>query len=144
MVPENTNILTPEDTLTIKEMVDEFVSRQETKVISYNVKKQVKEESVVVSTRRSTTHDLYYIETDYDEVKVLVTHDQRIYIKNQSAFYRPERIKINDQLLHADGIDVNVVKVHKIKNTLSDQVYTLIVDNNYNFFANDILIHNND
>ena len=144
MIPENTNISTSEDTLSIKELVDEFTSRKETIVTSYNVKSRKNEETIVVSTRRSNTHDLVFIETDYDEVKLIVTHDQRVFIKNKQQFIRPEKIHTSDQLQHVDGIEVNVVKIHKIKNTLSDQVYTLVVDKNQNFFANDILIHNND
>jgi len=144
MIPENTNISTSEDTLTIKELVDGFVTREKTDVISYNCKTCKNEPTPVISTRRSTTHDLVFIETDYDEVKLIVTHDQRVYIKNKKEFQRPDKIKVGDELQHIDEIDVCVVKIHKIQNTLSDKVFTLIVDKNQNFYANDILIHNND
>lgn len=144
MIPENTNISTPEDTLPIKELVDEFATKEDTVVTTHNVKTHKNEEALVVSTRRSNTHDLVFVETDYDEVKLIITHDQRVYIKNKKQFLRPDKIHAGDQLQHVDGISVNVVKIHKIKNTLSDQVYTIVVDKNQNFFANDILIHNND
>lgn len=144
MIPINTNICTPEDTLSIKEIVDGFADRKDTKVKSYNVKTKQIEDSNVVSTKSSATYELVFIETDYDEVKLIITHDQRVYILNKQEFLRPERIHPGDKLLHIDEIDVNVVKVHKIKNTTSDQVYTLLVENNQNYFANDILIHNND
>jgi intein/homing endonuclease len=144
MIPENTNIITSEDTLPIRELVDVFTTKSETMITSYNTKTCKTEEALVVSTRRSNTHDLMFIETDYDEVKLLVTHDQRVYVKNKKQFLRPDKIHAGDQLLHVDDIEINVIKIHKIKNTLSGQVYTLVVDKNQNFFANDILIHNND
>lgn len=144
MIPKNTNIATPEDTMSIMEITDDFTNEGETLVTTYNIKSKSHEPSCVLSTRRSTTHDMVFIETDYDEVKIIVTHDQRVYIKNKKQFLRPDKIQTGDQLQHLDDIDVRVIKMHKIKNTLSEQVYTLIVNENQNFYANDILIHNND
>lgn len=140
MLPQNTLISGPVDDLNILEIVKNFDFNQELTVMSYTGKKIV--ESLVTSTRRSDTRDLLLIETDYHEVKLILTPDHKVYDVNTKKFIRATEIKTGVSLKHIDDIDINVVKVRKIKNNALEDVYTLTVDETQCFFASGVLVHN--
>lgn len=140
MLPQNTVISGPVDDLAILEIVKEFDFDDEVKVMSYNGKKIV--ESLVTSTRKCDTRDLLLIETDYDEVKLIVTPEHRVYDSTAKKFTRAMDIKNGATLKHIDEIDTKVTKVRKITNNALEDVYTLTIDETQCFFASGVLVHN--
>lgn len=144
MVTNITNISTTEGELQIKEIVDALSHQQDTCINTYDTKRNKITSANVSSTRGSSTRELIYIETDYDEVKLLLTNKHRVFVLNGKKFKRSDELLKGDQLKHIDDIEVNVVKVHTISNNTHQQMYTLTTDSSDCYFANSILVHNND
>jgi len=142
MLPENTIISTPEDDLTILEIVKNFTQTEDIHVTSYDTKKNKSTRGMVPSTRKSSVSDLIFVETDYDEVKLILTQDHKVYNTETREFIRANMLTSNVPLQHVDGIEVNVVKIHKICNAVPQDVYTLTVDKTQCYYANGILVHN--
>lgn len=138
MLPSNTVISCTEDDMTIKEIVTGFDFTDDVRVVSFNKRKLI--ESSISSTRKSDTRDLILIETDYDEVKLIVTPDQKIYDMKKKIYTRAQDLTCNVKLKHVDGIDINVTKVRKITNNTLEDVYTLTVDDTQCYFAGGVLI----
>jgi len=142
MLPENTIISTPEDDMTIIEIVRGFPRNKDTSVTSYNTKKKKLCDGLIPSTRKSSVTDLIFIETDYDEVKLILTQDHKVYDEETREFIRAAVVPPGMLLKHIDDIEVKVVKVHKICNNVPQDVYTLTVEETQCYFANGILVHN--
>lgn len=142
MLPENTIISTPEDDMTIIEIVQSFTQTEDTHVTTFDTKKSKVTRGLVPSTRKSSVSDLIFVETDYDEVKLILTQDHKVYNTETREFIRANMLTSNVPLQHVDGIEVNVVKIHKICNTVPQDVYTLTVDKTQCYYANGILVHN--
>lgn len=142
MLPENTIITTPEDDMTIIEIVQNFTQTKDTHVTSYDTKKNKITRGLVPSTRKSSVSDLIFVETDYDEVKLILTQDHKVYNAETREFVRASMLTSNVPLQHVDGIEVNVIKIHKICNAVPQDVYTLTVDGTQCYYANGILVHN--
>lgn len=142
MLPENTIISTPEDDMTIIEIVQSFTQTEDTHVTTFDTKKNKVTRGLVPSTRKSSVSDLIFVETDYDEVKLILTQDHKVYNTETREFIRANMLTSNVPLQHVDGIEVNVVKIHKICNAVPQDVYTLTVDKTQCYYANGILVHN--
>ena len=142
MLPKNTVITCTEDDLTLQEVVEQFNQKNDVFVRSYDHKKRKDLECLVPSTRSSSVTDMTFGETDYDEVKLILTHDHRVYSVDQQKFIRSTLLLPGTQLKHVDGIDVKVVKVYKLTQPVPTDVYTLTVDKTQCFYANQILVHN--
>ena len=142
MLPENTIISTPEDDMTILEIVKNFTQTEDTHVTSFDTKRNKVTRGLVPSTRKSSVSDLIFVETDYDEVKLILTQDHKVYNTETREFVRASMLISNVPLQHVDGIEVNVVKIHKICNAVPQDVYTLTVDKTQCYYANGILVHN--
>jgi hypothetical protein len=144
MVTDTTNISTTDGDLQIKEIVDALCHKRDTHIYSYDTKRRKMINATVSSTRGSSTRELIYIETDYDEVKILLTNKHRVFVLGDKRFKRADELLKGESLKHIDGIDVNVIKIHTINNNTHQQVYTLTTDSSDCYFANNILIHSND
>lgn len=142
MLPKNTVITCAEDDLTLQEIIEQFNHKNDIFVRSYDPKKGKDLECLIPSTRRTRVTDMTFVETDYDEVKLILTHDHRVYVEDEQKFIRASMLKTGMKLKHVDGIDVKVVKVYKLTQPVPADVYTLTVDKTQCFYANQILVHN--
>lgn len=144
MVTDTTNISTTEGDLQIKEIVEALGHKRDTYIDSYDTKRNKMTTATVSSTRGSSTRELVYIETDYDEVKLLLTNKHRVFVVGINKFKRADELLRGDALKHLDDINVEVVKVHTINNNTHQPMYTLTTDSSDCYFANNILIQSND
>ena len=142
MLPKNTVITCAEDDLTLQEVIEQFNQRNDVFGCSYDYKKKKNLECLVPSTRRSSVTDMTFVETDYDEVKLILTHDHRVFSVDQQKFIRATLLTPGTRLKHVDDIDVKVVKVYKLTQPVPTDVYTLTVNKTQCYYANQILVHN--
>lgn len=140
MLPKNTVITTEEDDMTVVEIVQNFGFDQILNVVSFDGKKIVN--TPVTSTRRSDTRDLLLIECDYNEIKLILTPDHKVYDLGNKKFVRAIDLKTETSLKHVDDIDIKVSGIRKIQNTALEDVYTLTIDKTQCFFADGVLVHN--
>ena len=140
MLPKNTVIATPEDDMTVLEIVQNFGFDQTLNITSFDGKKCVI--APVTSTRRSDTRDLLLIECDYNEIKLILTPDHKVYDLGNKKFVRAMDLKAKTKLKHVDDIDIHVTGVRNIQNTALEDVYTLTIDETQCFFADGVLVHN--
>lgn len=140
MLPKNTIISTSEDDMTVLEIVQNFGFDKMLNVESFDGKNIVS--STVTSTRRSDTRDLLLIECDYNEVKLILTPDHKVYDMENKRFVRAIDLNPETTLKHVDDIDIKVTGIRKIQNTALEDVYTLTIDKTQCFFADGVLVHN--
>lgn len=140
MLPKNTVITTEEDDMAVVEIVQNFGFDQILNVMSFDGKKIVN--SPVTSTRRSDTRDLLLIECDYNEIKLILTPDHKVYDLGNKRFVRAMDLNPETSLKHVDDIDIKVSGIRKIQNTALEDVYTLTIDKTQCFFADGVLVHN--
>ena len=140
MLPKNTVITTEEDDMKVLEIVKDFGFDKTLNVLSFDGKKAVM--APVTSTRRSDTRDLLLIECDYNEIKLILTPDHKVYDLVDKKFTRAMDLKTGTSLKHVDDIDIHVTGVRNIQNTSLEDVYTLTIDETQCFYADGVLVHN--
>ena len=140
MLPKNTVIATEEDDMSVLEIVQNFGFDKLLNVLSFDGKKDVM--ATVTSTRRSDTRNLLLIECGYNEIKLILTPDHKVYDLHNRKFTRAMDLKTGTPLKHVDDIDIHVTGVRNIQNTSLEDVYTLTIDETQCFYADGVLVHN--
>lgn len=133
---QNSLISTPNGLLKIKDL------KIGDSVLSYNKNTKKVEQSVILnvwSTPISKVNNRYfYIYVNGKIVKATENHE----FYANGSYIRADELKIGDILLDETGKECPIEKIEIVENT-TDLVWDITVKDNYNFFANDILVHNN-
>ena len=124
-------------------------------VVSYNEKTGIQEDKNVFDIE-SPLHDDLVKYTFSDETEVVCTHDHPFYINNlELASYTPKltnerydlpvivsQIKVGDLVYTLDDdIETTIVSIKELP-VAPTQTYIFSVEDNRNFYANGILVHN--
>lgn len=77
-------------------------------------------------------------------MKLVCTEDHRIYLKNKSEYIQVNELVENDEVLVNINNELKSGFIFKVVQTpqAPEFVYDIEVDNNHNFFANNVLVHN--
>lgn len=71
-----------------------------------------------------------------------LTLDHKVFTENR-GWVEVNNLEFNDILLNTtDGIKIEKSRIRTIVNINNEDVYDLQIDNNHNFFANNLLVHN--
>lgn len=141
MTPGTTTITCEGDHITtITDILDIFNVDQDVLVLSYNIKKSKIEQGNVTTTRSSSSKDFVSIETEKPAVNVTLTPEHRVYDCAKQKYVRCSDITKNSKVLHDTGEELDVVRVDQIKNNTTETVYSINVTDNYNYFANGVLV----
>lgn len=82
-----------------------------------------------------------YVRIYYDGDKnILATKNHLFFI--DGLYKEADTLQVGDRLFSSDGSYYPIQRIELISNT-DDQVWDLTVEDNHNFFVNDILVHNN-
>ena len=123
-------------------------------VLSYNEEKLIIEPKSVTNINKPIHNDLveYILE---DDTKIISTFDHPYYINGfELASYKPNltnfryvlpkdvsHIKVGDSLNLLNGSTVKIKSIKEL-DRIDTQTYIITVENNRNFYANQILVHN--
>lgn len=142
MVPKTTNISVSGNggIVSILEVIDIFASTREIDVLTYNVKKKTPMLAPLASTRSSSSKDFISIETELPDTNIILTPEQRVYCGDAKAYKRSMDLTTSCELLHVSGENVKITRIDQIKNPVLESVYSLILSDNNNYFANGVLI----
>jgi len=143
MLDANIKIIVNDTHVNIQELVKDFTNKSDSMIESYDIKKNAHVKCNINATRRSDTQHFIYIETQTGD-NIILTGDQKIYDPEKQQWLRADKVTTTNNLFvrHETDKHAKVSNVHKIKNNLLKDVYTLVVDNTQCFFANNILVHN--
>lgn len=122
-------------------------------VVTYNEKSGEKENKTVYETLAPIHDDLVTYKLE-DGTQITSTHDHPYYVSNlELKSYNPEKsnavynldkpvskIELGDKFIKIDGSTSSIVDI--IESTKETQTYLLRVEDNHNFYANNILVHN--
>ncbi|HRS42859.1 MAG TPA: Hint domain-containing protein [Candidatus Diapherotrites archaeon] len=133
---EDTLILTEQGNKKIKELIIGDL------VISYNdITKQLEFKPItnIWSSPISNANNRYFY-IYYDNGKVIkATENHRFFVNGE--YKRADELQIGDILLSSDLQEQPIENIEIVENT-TDVVWDIEVEDNHNFFANDILVHN--
>jgi len=110
-------------------------------VLSYNeITKTVEPKKVVAvySHPISDDNNRYFYVYYHDKI-IKATQNHRFYING--SYIRADELKVGDQLLGSDLKQYPIQKIDIVPNT-QDIVWDITVEDNHNFFVEDILTHN--
>lgn len=142
MIPKTTVISVSGDggVITIKETLDKFADTGDIHIMTYNHKKKKTELTQLSSTRSSSSKDFISIETELPDTNIILTPEQRVYCGDAGAYKRSMDLTTSCKLLHVSGEEVGITRVDHIRNKMTESVYSLILAENTNYFANGVLI----
>ena len=141
MTPGTTVITCEWDHITtITDILEVFDVDQDVVVMSYNIKKSKIEQGNVTTTRSSSGKDFISIETENPAVSVTLTPEHRVYDCTKQKYVRCGDMTKKSKVLHDTGEELDVVRVDQIKNNNIETVYSINVTDNYNYFANGVLV----
>jgi intein/homing endonuclease len=147
--PAGTKILTNNDS---EKNIEDIVEGDD--VLSFNENTLETEIKRVIGTKQPIHNDLVKY-TLSDGSELVCTFDHPIYVNNlQLASYNSEltnsrydinkevnKIKLNDVVRFADGGFHAITNIEELP-IVDTQTYIITVEDNHNFFANNILVHN--
>lgn len=137
MLPANTQINTSDETYMIGDLIEKLANGHQIHVSSYDTRKQHPKTSEVCLTRSSDSKDFVLLQFDRGETLV-ITPDHRLYDVENQLWVAADKITIDTRCTTLNGFS-HVERTHKIRNPMSEKVYTLTVELQ-NFFANQILV----
>jgi len=122
-------------------------------VLSFNEQKGIMEIKKVVSTRQPLHSDLVKYRFD-NSLEVTSTHDHPFYVNGLDlASYKPsltnerynldkevKQIQVGD-VVHSTDSEAKIVSILELPE-VETQTYIITVEDNHNFYANGILVHN--
>lgn len=130
-------------------------------VVSYNHEKSEKEIKQVIDIKTPIQTDIVTYKLSNGK-EITSTHDHPYYLSDNSiSSYSPEKtnhlnsigsyniegvvnqIKVGDKLVDIDGNHIEILEIIE-SDKVSTQTYTLSIEDNHNFYANEILVHNKD
>lgn len=137
MIPSNVTVSVSGGDMSVEQLVDTFID-DDLLIYTSTGAKAIKTSSVV-NTRGSDSKDFVYIEAN--EYNVILTPQARVYDVETREWIRAEKITTACKLRVIDNAEPQqVTTIHTIKNSLSEKVYMLTIDETGSFFANKILI----
>lgn len=138
MITATSIIVTGDDVKRIEDIVN-TLHEQDVHVRAYNESRHKILDCEVTSTRGSSSKELIMIKTKRDD-SLIMTHDHKVFGDNK--WVRADKLHTGILLLNSDLESVELVEIHTIHNPTAQKVYNLTVDKTRNFFANNILVHN--
>lgn len=130
-------------TMTVKDVELYVSSGCEISVKSYNhSEKKVEYKRIINAALTGVNRKVVKVVDNNTGLSLVCTPDHKIYVNNLSSYVEAKDICDNDKLLLSDiyeGITTSPVVIDE--SNLID-VYDITVEDNNNFFANNILIHN--
>lgn len=139
MLPGNVKITLPEaEDVSIEQLVNDFSPDQEIHVCSHNVSRSSNTIETVAMTRTTSARDFVLLEFE-DGSNLMITADHQVFDSQQSKWTRAGVITPGGELRGYDHV-MNVIKVHNVRNDLSDRVYNINLTGHSCFFANNVLI----
>jgi len=142
-------IKTSKGDITIKEIVENFNSFTAYEILTYNEKNNNLEYNFL-SDAILTKRNANIIEIELEDGYTLkLTPDHKVFTKNRKWIEASKLtkddilIKIDDENeKSSDDMKTKEIKIKKINIKQNEDVYDLKLENNHNFFANNILVHN--
>jgi intein/homing endonuclease len=143
MVPEDTFIavLSGDESTNMKisEVIDLFINQPQVDVMSHDGKKI--SASMVSNTRATDSRD--FISIQFEQSRALViTPEHQIYITDNKQWKRANQLHAGEHVLDSSNTPKQITSVHTVKDNMSHKIYALAVTPDQNYFANDVLIHN--
>lgn len=117
---------------------DFFTQREVPKVLSYNTHTKKTEYKNVIAGKVSQTDAIYRIKTGSTIVEATAEH--LFYNPYEGKYIPANRLDINNTLLNENYHVEPIISIEKISG--SKLVYDIQVEDNHNFFANGLLVHN--
>lgn len=112
-------------------------------VYSYNETTQQTELKPVEFVTKRSINDAkskyYYIYTK-NEGPIKATFNHEFFVNG--SYISAENLKVGDKLLNQNQEEETITKIEIVENT-TDMVWDLTVADNHNFYANNVLVHNN-
>lgn len=143
MVPEDTFIAVMSgDELTnikISEVIDLFINQPQVDVVSHDGKKMSR--SLISNTRATDSRDFVSIQFE-DSRSLVITPDHQIYTIESKQWKRANQLHTGDHVLDVNNQPKQITSIHTVKDIISHKIYALAVSPDQNYFANDVLIHN--
>ena len=154
--------ITPVSEITIGEFADimeqkgEIVKKENGKEIihlpfeiltpSVNENKKLEYKKIDYVMKHKTKKTLYKITIDNDEIVVTEDHSCIVLRDDKLISVKPKEIKATDIFIKLENNGLTYHNKFSIENLgeTEDYVYDLEVQNNHNFFGNNILVHNSD
>lgn len=136
-----TLIKTTEGDIAIKDIVNGISSGKEYKVLTYNEQtKELEEKSVLNGFLTKENANVIEVVTDEGN-KIKMTPDHKVFTENRGWVNACELT--NDDVIFSqiNGVLKNSKVINK-NDASNEDVYDLQVEDNHNFFANGILVHN--
>lgn len=128
-----------ERVITLAQLHEFVMEGYEIEVLSYNHKTNTREyKRVLRSFLTGKKKELITVKdiTKFDELDI--TPDHEVYTKR--GYVAGEKLRVSDQILTLGGYSMKGITVKNYGR--KEDVYDIEVEDNHNFFANDILVHN--
>ena len=112
---------------------------------SVNENKELEYKKINYVMKHKTEKELYKITIDNDEIIVTEDHSCIVLRNNRLISVKPKEIKSTDIFIKLDNElkFYNKFTIEKL-GKIEDYVYDIEVEDNHNFFGNNILVHNSD
>ena len=113
---------------------------------SVNENKKLEYKKIDYVMKHKTKKTLYKITIDNDEIVVTEDHSCIVLREDNLISVKPKEIKSTDIFIKLENNKLSYHTKFSIENLgeTEDYVYDLEVQNNHNFFGNNILVHNSD
>jgi len=140
MLTEDTYITLPDEpNAKITEVFDRFIKGEEMQVESMD--KNRIQPGEVCNTRTADSRD--FISIHFDSSKSLVlTPDHRVYLPVEKKYIRADELSTGMEVLSSNNKPNKITSTHNIRDNRSSRVYALAIAPVQNYFANDVLVHN--
>ena len=113
---------------------------------SVNENKELEYKKINYVMKHKTKKTLYKITIDNDEIIVTEDHSCIVLRNNRLISVKPKEIKATDIFIKLENNGLSYHNKFSIENLgeTEDYVYDIEVEDNHNFFGNNILVHNSD
>lgn len=143
----NTNIQLTGGILTnIGKLVNEQGKRSY-KILSYNINEDKKEFKRIVLFYKSSTYNkkllLLLIKANNKIYRIICTDDHQFYVKNLNTYINANDLLENHELIIFEANNIyNGILFKKVQYIHNEKfIYDIEVEDNHNFFVNNILMH---
>lgn len=144
----NTKIqLTSGKVIEIGKLVEERNNKQY-KVLSYNIQENKIEFKRILNFYKISIVNkkllLILIKVENKMYRIICTDDHRFFVKNLNMYIKADELLENYELIINDTNNIYIGKLFKKVQYIHTEkfVYDIEVEDNHNFFANNILVHN--
>lgn len=144
----NTKIqLTSGKIIEIGKLVEERNNKQY-KVLSYNIQENKIEFKRILNFYKISIANkkllLILIKVENKMYRIICTDDHRFFVKNLNMYIKADELLENYELIINDTNNIYIGKLFKKVQYIHTEkfVYDIEVEDNHNFFANNILVHN--